>query len=399
MKLIGFSFGNHKPIEVDTLFKEIGKELLWIDTLGQINDLIMDGDIGILVISSSPRNTNDEIYEISNQLSQLYPNLSLIIIAEDNNLDIRKAMRSGVFDILQSPLSQYQVMETINEAEKRLMSQQNSQPIFEEKKALTKKARIITVCSTKGGVGKTTFSVNLAAAFAKQFKKVAVIDLDLQFGDISMFFDCNPKKTIYEWIKESKNNPKENIQAYLHSYNEYIDIMPAPIRPEFSEVILEEHIGHLITKLLPLYDIVIVDTAPYMEDKILTALERSDDIFLLTFLDLPTLKNSKIFLETLQSLSLDQKVKVILNRDSKKKGLNSSTAETVLGVPIFMKIPDVEKVVAVSVNEGFPYVYSNPRAKISKIIYSLALEISGKPVKQEKKSLFGKKVPQAGRPI
>ncbi|WP_423799538.1 AAA family ATPase [Neobacillus sp. SAB-20_R2A] len=393
MILLGYSFETKKQMEVDAFFKGLETEIHWLNSLNQIQDLMLDKDIGVIFITSSNFEDKEGIYEVSRHLSQSFLNLAVVLIADENSLDIRKAMRTGVFDVLTGKLNEYQVKETLKEAEKHITFQTQTLSKSEGKNTVEKKARIITVCSTKGGVGKTTFTVNFAAAFAKQFKKVAVIDLDLQFGDISMFFNCNPKKTIYEWVKEGRNDPK----AYMHSYNDYLDIMPAPIRPEFSEAILDEHISHLIERLEPMYDLVLIDTAPYMEDKILTALEKSDDIFLITFLDLPTLKNSKIFIETLNSLSLDTKVKVIINRDSNKKGINSSIAEGVLGLPIFLKIPDVEKVVAVSVNEGTPYVYSSPRARISKLIYSLALDIAGRPKSQQKKSFFSKKGSVVGR--
>lgn len=399
MRLTGISFGTTKLAEIDSLFKKLGKDIHWYNSSIDTEENIKSNESSVIIISALLAESDEEIYTVCRNLLNNNSNLAIILIAEENKIDIRKAMRSGIFDVLTFPLIEYQVVETIKEAEKHLSYQKQSITKLAEQAPAVKNARVVTVCSTKGGVGKTTFTVNLAAALAKQFKKIAVIDLDLQFGDISMFFDCNPKKTIYEWVKEGKNDLQETVKAFMYSYNEYIDIMPAPVRPEFSEAILEEHIGQLITSLKPCYDLVLIDTAPFMEDKILTALEKSDDIFLLTFLDLPTLKNSKIFIETLTSLTLSQKVKIILNRDSKKKGLNSSTAEQILGMPIFSKIPDVEKVVAVSVNEGNPYVYSSPRAKISKIIYSLALELSGKPQKQQKKSLFGRKVPQAGRTV
>jgi pilus assembly protein CpaE len=399
MKLIGFSKQKRMMPSVDSFLNEIGKQLIWVDSLNQLNEL--GEEHGILLMAISAEENVDELIGNCRKLSSEYPTFAIILISEDKNLNIRKIIRAGAFDVLTFPLNQYETIETLREAEKHVSLQRDTVSNPVEKLTLSKNARVITVCSTKGGVGKTTFTVNLAAAFAKNFKKVAVIDLDLQFGDISMFFDCNPKKTIYEWIKEGKKNTQENIKTYMYSYNEFIDIMPAPIRPEFSEAVTEKHISELLAILRPFYDVVLVDTAPYMEDKILTALEKSDEIFLLTYLDLPTLKNSKIFIETLTSLSIVQKVKVIINRDSKKKGLNSSTAEDVLGLPIFMKIPDVEKVVEVSVNEGNPYVFSNPRAKISKLIYSLALELSGESKEQpKKKSIFSRKeVSHVGRPI
>ncbi|WP_316571647.1 AAA family ATPase [Neobacillus sp. YIM B06451] len=371
-------------------------EVSWIK---RKTDIPEEAKKSIIFLAISKEDNEEGLYEELNVFFKNNQGIPILIDIE-NRLDIRKALRAGAFDVLPFPFSIDALRETVREAERILVSKKVvSEKTQVKEEAPTKKARIITVCSTKGGVGKTTFTVNLAAAFAKQLKKVAVVDLDLQFGDVSMFFDCKPNKTIYEWVKEDCYGQPERLGGYMHSVNEYIDILAAPIRPEFSEVILEEHIQKLTAYLRPHYDVVLIDTAPYVEGNILTALEKSDDIFMITYLDLPTLKNCKIFIDTLQTLELGKKVKVILNRDSKKRGINKETAEDVLGMPVHTRIPDLEKVVVNSVNEGNPFVYSYPRAKISKVMYTLAQDLFGKPLKKERKPFFARKALNEGRLI
>ncbi|WP_053367495.1 AAA family ATPase [Bacillus sp. FJAT-27245] len=370
----------------------VGEKLIWYKSFKELQEESFTGIVLIPV-------TKQELVADLQDVFSLFPTLTLstvpILIDFENVVDIRRAIRAGAFDVLPYPFQNELLVAAAREAEEIL----NQKKDISKKEAPIKNARVMTVCSTKGGVGKTTFTVNLAAALAKQFNKIIVIDLDLQFGDVAMFFDSKPKKTIYEWVKEDYNNSPEKVKGYIHSVNDFIDIMAAPIRPEFSEVILEEHITRLISSLKQYYDIVLIDTAPYIEEKILTALERSDDIFLVTYLDLPTLKNCKIFIDTLQSLALDKKVKIILNRDSKRKGLYKETAENVLGMPVHTRVPDFEKIVVASVNEGNPFVYSYPRAKISKVLYSFAQELAGKQEKAIKKGFFFKKAASEGRLI
>ncbi|RHW42543.1 hypothetical protein D1B31_02790 [Neobacillus notoginsengisoli] len=385
----------------EEVYEELEKHALTLKSkvrwLKSKEDLADNIEKGLVFLTVSNDDIIEDLYEELIAFSGSNQGIPILIDIEDQ-VDIRKAIRAGAFDVLPFPVPPETIRETVKEAEKILLQVKvESEKAPVKKDSPEKDAKIITVCSTKGGVGKTTFTVNLAAAFAKQFKKVAVVDLDLQFGDVSMFFDCKPNKTIYEWVKEEYYGQPEKLSGYMYAVNEYIDIMAAPIRPEFSEVILEEHIQKLTDYLRPDYDVVLIDTAPYVEGNILTALEKSDDIFLVTFLDLPTLKNCKIFIDTLHSLGLVKKTKIVLNRDSKKRGLNKENAEEVLGMKIHTRIPDVEKVVVTSVNEGNPYVYSYPRAKISKVMYSLAQDFFGNPVKKQKRSLFAKKVVNEGR--
>lgn len=368
---------------------ELDKEIRWFDTLQELKGSISEDEKGVLLMAAAAE--TEEVYDICRQFYLSYPFISIILFSPHNHIDIRKAFRSGVYDVITFPISKQQLLDTLQEAEENAQNETGT-------KVPRKKARVITVCSTKGGVGKTTFSVNLACAIAKQLKKVIVIDLDLQFGDVAMFFDQKPKKTIYEWTKEEAGGTFEKLKSYIHPFNDYIDIFAAPIRPEFSEAITEEHINRLIAKVKPFYDVVLIDTAPFMEGNILTALEESDDIFVVTIFDLPTLKNTKIFLDTLNSLSLDNKVKIAVNRVSKRNGIKQKAAESLLGLPIFLKIPDAEKVVVSSVNEGNPYVYSSPRSKVAKLIFSLAGQLFSETKPAAKKKLFfSRKDVQAGR--
>jgi pilus assembly protein CpaE len=374
------------------------REVHWFNSIKQLKENLNLNEKGILFLLAKEL----DVYNICQEFSLANPSIAIIVIDSESEIDMRKAIRSGAFDVIEYPSNKDQIHHLVQEVEEQFSSKKIKPNITSSVSAPEKSARVMTVCSTKGGVGKTTFTVNLAGALTKQLKKVLVIDLDLQFGDVSMFFNCKPKKTMYEWIKEDSSGTTDKLKSYLCTYSDYIDIMPAPQRPEFSEVISESHIKTLIAQTKPLYDVIIIDTAPYMEEKILTALEKSDDIFLLTYLDLPTLKNSKTILDTLNSLSFLPKVKVVLNRYSTSKGINLETVANILGVPITLTLPDLEKVVIPSVNEGTPYVYTSPRSKIAKTIFNFAQDLFPSPKAQQpkqKKSFFFKKALQEGRSV
>ena len=245
---------------------------------------------------------------------------------------------------------------------------------FTSSNRTNKKGRVITVASTKGGVGKTTVAVNLAAAYGKKSAKVAVVDLDLQFGDVAMFFDVQPKRTIYDWVKENKEG--KQIESYMTPFKDGISVLAAPQRPEFAEFVTGDDVRKAIDKLKQQFDVVIIDVSSHMNENVLVALENSDDILLLTYLDLPTLKNSKMLIDTLASLQLDERVKVVLNRQMKIKGITTDTVEKVVGKKIFSALPVMEKVMVTAVNEGQPLGYSNPRSKVAKKIFQMAETLS-----------------------
>ncbi|RUL49581.1 AAA family ATPase [Lysinibacillus antri] len=321
-------------------------------------------------------NEGEENYQYCESLSILHPQAFIILAGEEVDLNVMKALRCGAKDILSTSSNEGKIVEVINRVEKafQIKGSQNR-----------KNGRIITACSTKGGVGKTTLIVNLATVLAKQNYQVAVLDLNLQFGDVSLYYDIKPKKTIYEWVKEEYDAPMKDLSKFMSKHSSGVDILPAPIRPEFSEAILDEHIHELIKQCKETYDYILIDTPPYLTEHTLTSLEKSNDILLMTFMDIATLKNNKIYIETLEALSLKEKVKVILNREYKVRGIQPGTVEKILELPVFARIPNKEKHITTSINEGKPLTITNPKSSFSKSILKLASNLSGNQVQKASK--------------
>ena len=313
-----------------------------------------------------PNSASYDVYNVCNKISKTFPlTTTLLIFRSEEELDMKRALKSRAGDVifLSSPL------DMIDQDIKLAIENSGEKPFQQHRLMPKKSARVLTVCSTKGGVGKTTVAVNLAAAFGKKLK-VVVVDLDLQFGDVAMFFDIKPKKTIYDWAKEDKEG--KQIENYLTHYKYGISILAAPQRPEFAEVITGDDVRNGLNNLKQLFDVVIIDASSYMNEIGLVALENSDDILLMTYLDLPTLKNTKILLDTLISLQLGERVRVVLNRQTRVKGITTSTVEKVVGKRIFSSLPVMEKAMVSAVNEGKPLSYSHPRSLVAKRISQMA---------------------------
>jgi pilus assembly protein CpaE len=313
-----------------------------------------------------PNSESYEIYTLCTKISKEFPLATILLVFNfEEEFDSKSALRAGASDVifLSSPLNK--IKEDIN-----LAIENSGNKLFRQLLKPKKNARVISVCSTKGGIGKTTIAVNLAASFGKKLITVAIIDLNLQFGDVAMFLDLKPKQTIYDWVKEDKEG--KQIENYLTTFKDGISILAAPQRPEFAEVITGDDVRKALNNLKQLFDVVIIDASSYMNEIGLVALENSDDILLLTYLDLPTLKNSKILLDTLISLRLEERVRIVLNRQSKVLGITTSTVEKVVGKRIFSALPVMDKAMLSAVNEGKPLSYSHPRSQVAKRIFQMA---------------------------
>jgi pilus assembly protein CpaE len=353
-------------------FSQTGHSVVWYNTE---LELIKQLDQPEMTIAFLTESASYDVFEQCRELSFHFPMLSIIVLLASGEADLKKAMRAGAADVISLSASD----EEVTNAFRIIFSDVQEKAVklqISAVKSTKTEGRVITICSTKGGVGKTILSVNLATALSKQNLKVVVLDLDLQFGDVSILFDVKPKRTIYEWIKERSSDPTVSIDPYLTPYEYNIHIFPAPHRPEFAEEITGQHINAAIELLKQQYDWVVIDTSPFLVETGLVALEKSDEILLITTMELPTIKNSKLFLDTMESLGLKARVKLILNRDIKTKGVTADTVHSIMGMPIYERIPYEDKVVVPSVNEGIPFVNSHPRSSIAKRLYSLAQKLS-----------------------
>lgn len=331
----------------------------------------------------------NDTYTVCQEITYHYPQVAVVLMVPDESIDLKKAMYSGAVDAV----SIYSDQECIKAIEKaKEIANLKSQRLPQEE---TIEGKVITVCSTKGGVGKTTISVNLAVACMKKNLKVAVIDLDLQFGDVSLLFDQKPKKTIYEWMKEGYEAGATSLEGYLTKDETGIEILASPHLPEYSELVTGEHIYTIIQEMKKTFDVIIIDTPPAFVETSLVALENSDEILLITSLDLPSLKNGKLALDTLGILGLKDRIKVILNRDTESAELTTEMIEKVLGLPIKQRIPSDYKLVISSINKGDPFVSMSHRSPVAKSVLALADELIEKPKHKKettKKQSFWKSI-------
>jgi len=251
---------------------------------------------------------------------------------------------------------------------------------------------IITVFSPKGGTGKTAIATNLAAAVAKyEAKKTLLVDLDLQFGDAAIMLGVEPEKTIFDLVVAPGELDSEKLAGYVTHHPCGLEILPAPLRPEDAELVTEAKLARLLEVARESYDAIVVDTSPFFHGPMLATLDRTDELFLLCGLDVPTLKNVKLALQTLEMLSFPRdRVKIVLNRANSKVGMKPSEVDDALGMKVTHQVPS-DRVVPLSVNRGKPAVLAEETADFSKALRVLAKAVLPKPpAQQSKRRMFSK---------
>lgn len=301
---------------------------------------------------------------------------------------IKKAMSAGARDYVVKPFKVNELLDTI----KRIfqVDQAKKKKIANPIAASKLQSKVISVFSTKGGVGKTTIATNLAVAIAATTgKKVALLDFDLQFGDVAISLNLYVKNTITELIKDMSNVEHENdmIEEYMLTHYSGVRVLAAPTKPENAEYVNSEHIKKIISILKGRFEYIIIDTAQGFDDTVITALDESDTILYISTLDLPSIKNTKNGLEVMKTLNYsNEKVRVVVNKSNESFGIKHLDFKAALNVDLWAIIPDDLASVAISVNNGHPLVSHRRSSPVSKRIFKLAQTIA--QGEKTKKSIF-----------
>lgn len=302
------------------------------------------------------------------------PQASIIIMSVQGEKEyLRRAMTAGAKDYLTKPFSGDELLQTIKQVYGT--EQQRRKVVTLEQKPAA--GTVMTVFSAKGGVGKTTLAVNLGVAIAtKTRQRVCIVDADLQFGDVSLFLNLLPKATVADLVADIDGLDGQQLAGYLTRYNDYVDVLAAPLRPEQAELVGGAHLSTALKVLRTVYQYVIVDTAPAFSEAMLATLDEADQVLVVSSLDLPTIKNVKLCLEIMDSLAYGEKVKLVLNRANGEGGMDVHEVEESLRRPFAGTVPSDGKVVVGSVNRGIPFVVTNPEAPVSQSVFNLAKSLA-----------------------
>jgi len=233
--------------------------------------------------------------------------------------------------------------------------------------------KLLTVFSPKGGVGKTTIAANLAVCLtARENARVCLVDLDLGFGDIAITLQLFPARTIADAVALESDLDFTVLEPLLTPHRKGFSTLVAPVQPDAKDSIPASLISRVLAILKQNFDFVVVDTSPAFDEHVLQAFDETDELLLVTTLDVPTLKNVKIACETLDLLNFPKPRRhLVLNRADDKVGLAPEKVETTLDMKIAQAIPTSPEV-ANATNAGEPITSSHPKHPVSLALNRLA---------------------------
>jgi pilus assembly protein CpaE len=312
----------------------------------------------------------EEAVTIAESLRFTRPSTSVVLIRPVVDSDVLyQAMRAGCRDVVPM-FDESAITESLQRAE-LLWTALHGGSVGSEA------GHVVTVFSPKGGVGKTTTSVNLALALSDHgSRKVCLVDLDLAFGDVAITMQLFPAHTIEEAIGSEDLLDYPMVQGLLTRHADSLMVLAAPTGPDARDRVSASLVAKLLRALKQEFDYVVVDTCPSFDEITLQALDETDECIIIATLDVPTLKNVKVALETLDLLSIAVDHRhLVLNRADDAVGIDDTKVEHILSMPVSIPIP-TSMDIAASTNAGNPIVISSPGHPASKAFRQLAQRLA-----------------------
>jgi len=291
----------------------------------------------------------------------------LVTTSEDTSAKRRQLMNAGARDVLSKPYPAEELVESLRSVYDYIRPLRDHYA-GHSTRLLIRAPKMITVFGTKGGIGKSTLSSMLAAGLSYRFREdTALVDLDLQFGDISVMMDIVPQATLTHAVENIEKLTGRELRQLMTKHPLQLYILPSPQNPEEADFISEPALIKVFSLLKEQFDYVVVDCPPGFTESSVVALERSDVILFVTSPELISLRNTKTGLKTMYDLGIDEsKIKIVVNRHSSKSHFTKGMIEDILGVPVYKFLSNDYPHVLKSINQGRPEFIYDSKSSLGK---------------------------------
>ena len=317
-----------------------------------------------LLVVACPGSSDRALFLVDGAVKQR-PERPVVVVCDGSaNGFVQRVFEAGADDFLTLPQTPEDVLFALRKAVARRHGANSATGV-----ALSP---MICVLGPKGGTGKTLTSCNLAVSLAQSGHKVAIVDLDLQFGDVGLALGLAPERTLYELAKSGGSLDDEKLDGYLATHSSGARALIAPTRPDHAGVVTTEFLREVYAALRTSHEYVIVDTPPGFTPEVIASIDSSSHVCMVGMLDSLSLKNTKLGFETLELMGYDgERMRLVLNRADSRVGITHDDVVSIIGRKPDVLIPS-DRDIPRSVNQGTPIVVAKSRSDAAKAFRSLA---------------------------
>jgi pilus assembly protein CpaE len=314
------------------------------------------------------------------QISTDLPDVGVILIltGSEGQEVWHKMLRAGIKEFITRPVTADRLLEEVRKVAaiqaKAFKRAGTTPPTPTAAQPEAPKHRVVTITGPRGGCGKTVIATNLAVALARASEKVALVDLNLWGGDVAMLLDVSPKRTLGDLLPGFGGIDYDVVDSVMSKHPTGVSVLAAPLTGTFDGSTLSRYmVQSILEALREHYEYIIVDTGYANLESTLAAMDYSDLILVVVGMDLPRLRDGKLYLKNLLAANYPkEKIRVIVNRATNSKEISSTEVETILEFPVTVQIPSDDALVGSSVNLGQTFVSSSPNKPVTRALLELA---------------------------
>lgn len=261
-------------------------------------------------------------------------------------------VRARVQDFLRRPVSSTELRQLLE----RLFTQRSS--------LQGAMGTLVSFTSNKGGVGKSTLSVNAAAALAARYPdQVLLIDASLQLGVCALMLDIVPKTTIVDAVREKTRLDETMLRQLAVRHAGGLHVLAAPANAMDASEVDEESVYRVLNLARRAFPFVLVDTFPMLDSTVMAVLDVTDLGFVVIQGTAPSVVGTVRLLPVLKGLGFtEERQRLVLNQNYRNFSGNLKPAdiERRLSRELDYIFP-YQKGLLVAANAGEPYILHTHR--------------------------------------
>jgi pilus assembly protein CpaE len=336
------------------------EEYLRVDPTKIVDDT---AEAGASVACIGPGIDMDAALVVAEAFDRHRPEVCVILVAEPSPTQWQDALRAGVRDVVSPTAERGELAAAIRRAVQTAAARQRTAPPVDDLRS----SKTVAVLSPKGGSGKSTMATNLAAGIAKRgTASVAIVDLDLQFGDVAPYLQLLPESSLADVARATESVDATMLKVFLTRHATGLYALCGPESPGEAEEVGYDVALQAVRLLAGEFDRVIVDTPPDLGESTLAAVEAATDLLFVCSTDVSTIRSLRKELDALDRLGLTgQRRHLVLNRADAQVGVRVADIEELLGLRVAVEIPS-SRTVPTAINQGVPVIEAYPKTPVAR---------------------------------
>ena len=367
-----------KLITPDPYNAEAWAEALRVERAFEVTPIVRAlRDVNVIVNGSRPdlvlvETTTPQDFEALEKLAHAHPEIDYVLVGNDLSPEfLMRAMRAGVREVLPAPATPADVLATLRRQLRKRAPVANL--------PAAQQGEVLVLVSCKGGSGATFIAANLAHLLAAGgTRRVALIDMNLQFGDAALFVSSEtPVSNVADVARNISRLDADLLRSSMNEVAPGLWVLAAPDDPAHAADVTPQHVHQIIELAREMFDFVIIDAGRSLSSVTLKALDLADRVYAVLQLTLPFIRDGKRLRNVFRSLDYPaQKIHWIVNRHQKDSQFSVDDLKKTLAIEQVITLPNHYEAVAASVNQGVPVERVAPNSTIARSLRELAENIA-----------------------